>query len=117
MARRDGQEALLVGPGAGAGALVAAAAITAGSAAPAKADFEDLLDPIIQPFLTSLTDSIAVFDPAAALHLTSLTDSLLASLNTSFDFLMPWADSARPPPSAVLNRPRQQQLPRPSRSP
>jgi hypothetical protein len=71
------------------GACVAAAALATGSAAPARADFEDLLDPIIQPFLTSLTDSIAVFDPAAALDLTSWTDSLLASLNTSFDFALP----------------------------
>ena len=88
---------LLVGLGAGGGALLAAAAMTAGStvtSAPANADFEDLLDPIIQPFLTSLTDSIAVFDPAAALDLTSWTDSLLASLNTSFDFALPSADSA-----------------------
>ncbi len=76
------------------GAFVAAAAMATGSAAPAHADFEGLLDPIIQPFLTSLTDSIAVFDPAAALDLTSWTDSLLASLNTSFDFALPTADSA-----------------------
>ena len=79
------------------GAVVAAAAMATGAtvtAAPAHADFEDLLDPIIQPFLTSLTDSIAVFDPAAALDLTSWTDSLLASLNTSFDFALPTTDSA-----------------------
>ena len=41
------------------GAFLAAAAMATGSAvtaAPAKADFEDLLDPIIQPVLTSLTD-------------------------------------------------------------
>ncbi len=85
---------MLSGVGLSAGAFVAATAIAAGSAAPAKADFEDLLDPILQPFLTSLTDSIAVFDPAAALDLTSWTGSLLASLNTSFDFLLPSADSA-----------------------
>jgi hypothetical protein len=76
------------------GAFVAAAAMATGSAAPAKADFEDLLDPIIQPLLTSFTDSIAVFDPAAALDLTSWTDSLLASLNTSFDFALPTTDTA-----------------------
>jgi hypothetical protein len=76
------------------GAFVAAAAMATGSAAPARADFEDLLDPIIQPLLTSFTDSIAVFDPAAALDLTSWTDSLLASLNTSFDFALPSTDSA-----------------------
>ena len=88
---------LLVGLGAGGGALLAAAAMATGStitAAPAHADFEELLDPIIQPFLTSLTDSIAVVDPAAALDLTSWTDSLLASLNTSFDFALPSTDSA-----------------------
>jgi hypothetical protein len=76
------------------GAFVAAAAMATGSAAPAHADFEDLLDPIIQPLLTSFTDSIAVFDPAAALDLTSWTDSLLASLNTSFDFALPSTDTA-----------------------
>jgi hypothetical protein len=76
------------------GAFVAAAAMATGSAAPAHADFEDLLDPIIQPLLTSFTDSIAVFDPAAALDLTSWTDSLLASLNTTFDFALPSTDSA-----------------------
>ena len=60
---------LLVGMGASAGVFLAAAAMATGStvtAAPAKADFEDLLDPIIQPLLTSLTDSICAFDPAAA---------------------------------------------------
>jgi hypothetical protein len=76
------------------GAFVAAAAMATGSAAPAHADFEDLLDPIIQPLLTSFTDSIAIFDPAAALDLTSWTDSLLASLNTSFDFALPSTESA-----------------------
>jgi hypothetical protein len=76
------------------GAFVAAAAMATGSAAPAKADFEDLLDPIIQPLLTTFTESIAVFDPAAALDLTSWTDSLLASLNASFDFALPTTDTA-----------------------
>jgi hypothetical protein len=88
---------LLISLGTGGCAFLAAAAMATGStvtAAPAHADFEDLLDPIIQPFLTSLTDSIAVFDPAAALDLTSWTDSLLASLNTSFDFALPSTDSA-----------------------
>src|ERR1700743_3642220 len=93
MARHLGKK-LLMGLGASAGAFIAAAAVATGSAAPAKADFEDLLDPIIQPILTSLTDSIAVFDPAAALDLTSWADTFLASLNTSFDFLLPSADSA-----------------------
>jgi hypothetical protein len=93
MARHLGKK-LLVGLGAGAGAFVTAAAVATGSATPAKADFEDLLDPIIQPILTSLTDSIAVFDPAAALDLTSWADTFLASLNTSFDFMLPSTDSA-----------------------
>jgi hypothetical protein len=73
------------------GAFIAAAAMATGSAvtaAPAKADFEDLLDPIIQPVLTSLTDSLAGFDPAAATDLTSWTDSLFSSLN-SIDLALP----------------------------
>ncbi|MGA8329053.1 MAG: hypothetical protein WB777_07150, partial [Mycobacterium sp.] len=69
-------------------AFVAAAAMATGSAAPAKADFEDLLDPIIQPLLTSFTDSLSAIDPAAAVDITSWTDSLLASLN-SFDLALP----------------------------
>ena len=41
------------------GAFVAAAAMATGSASgTGEADFEDLLDPIIQPFLTSLTDPL-----------------------------------------------------------
>jgi hypothetical protein len=92
MARRLGKK-LLVGLGASAGAVVTAAAVATGSAAPAKADFEDLLDPIVQPILTSLTDSIALFDPAAALDLTSWADTFLASLN-SIDLLLPSTDSA-----------------------
>ena len=92
---------LLVGMGAGAGVFFAAAAMATGSAvtaAPAKADFEDLLDPIIQPILTSLTDSIGAFDPAAAVDLTSWTDSFLASLN-SIDLAVPAASepAAAPP--------------------
>jgi hypothetical protein len=75
------------------GAFAAAAAMATGSAvtaAPAKADFEDLLDPIIQPILTSLTDSLAGFDPTAAADLTSWTDSFLSSLN-SLDLAAPAA--------------------------
>jgi hypothetical protein len=88
---------MLVGMGAGAGVFFAAAAMATGSAAPAKADFEDLLDPIIQPILTSLTDSIGAFDPAAAVDLTSWTDSFLASLN-SIDLAAP---AASEPAAAV----------------
>ncbi|MFZ0716330.1 PecA family PE domain-processing aspartic protease [Mycobacterium sp.] len=84
---------LLVGMGAGASVFFAAAAMATGSAAPAKADFEDLLDPIIQPLLTSLTDSIGAFDPAAAVDLTSWTDSFLASLN-SIDSAVPAASES-----------------------
>jgi hypothetical protein len=68
--------------GAAVGAFVAAAAMATGSAAPAKADFEDLLDPIIQPLLTQVTDSLSSFDPAAATDLTSWSDSLQSSLNS-----------------------------------
>jgi hypothetical protein len=92
---------LLVGMGAGAGVFFAAAAMATGAtvtAAPAKADFEDLLDPIIQPILTSLTDSIGAFDPAAALDLASWTDSF-ASLN-SIDLALPSA--AEPAASAAV---------------
>lgn len=82
---------LLVGVGASAGVFLAAAAMATGSAvtaAPAHADFEDLLDPIIQPILTSLTDSLTAVDPAAAVDLTSWTDSLLSSLS-SVDLALP----------------------------
>ena len=67
------------------GAFVAAAAMATGSAvtaAPAKADIDAFLDPLIQPLMTSLSDAIAGFDPAAATDLTSWTDSLLTSLNS-----------------------------------
>jgi hypothetical protein len=80
MARRLGNKLAVFG--AGATAFVAAAAIATGSAAPAKADLEDLLDPIIAPILTSLTDTIALVDSAAALDLTSWTDSVLPGLDS-----------------------------------
>src|SRR3984957_17544505 len=97
MAGRDGKKqagsakagrGLLVGMGARAGVFLAAAAMATSSAAPAKADFDALLDPIIQPLLTSVTDAISGFDPAAATDITSWTDSLLASLN-SIDLALP----------------------------
>src|ERR1700677_4852651 len=106
MAGRDGKKQarsanvgrrLLVGMGAGAGVFFAAAAMATGSAAPAKADFEDLLDPIIQALLTSFTDAISRFDPAAAVELTSWTDSLISSLN-SIDLALPAASE----PAAAL---------------
>jgi hypothetical protein len=79
--------------GAGAGVFFAAGALATSSAAPARADFEDLLDPIIQPLLTSVTDSVATFDPSAAAELTSWADSALNSLN-SIDLALPGGDSA-----------------------
>lgn len=63
-------------------AFVAAAAMATGSAAPAKADIVDLIDPIVQPALTSLTDSLATVDPTLAVDLSSWTDSLLSSLGS-----------------------------------
>ena len=111
MAGRDGKKQarsaktgrrLLVGMGAGAGVFLAAAAMATGSAAPAKADFEDLLDPIIQPLLTSFTDAISSFDPAAATDITSWTDSLLSSLN-SIDLAVPSA--AEPAAAAAAAEP------------
>jgi hypothetical protein len=88
----------LVVVGGAVGAFVAAAAMATGSAAPAKADIETLLDPIIQPLITSLSDAIVGFDPAAATDLTSWTDSLLASLN-SIDLALP--STADPAASAA----------------
>jgi hypothetical protein len=70
------------------GAFAAAATMATGSAAPAHADIDALLDPIIQPLVTSLSDAIAGFDPAAATDLTSWTDSLLSGLN-SIDLAVP----------------------------
>jgi hypothetical protein len=87
------------------GAFAAAAAMATGSAvtaAPAKADFEDLLDPIIQPILTSLTDSLAGFDPTAAADLTSWTDSLLSSLN-ALDVTAALPSAAEPAASTTIS--------------
>ncbi len=50
------------------------------TAAPANADFEDLIDPIIQPILTHVADALAGVDPTAGADLTSWTDSALAQL-------------------------------------
>src|ERR1700686_537808 len=105
MAGRDGKKQarsanvgrrLLVGMGAGAGVFFAAAAMATGStvtAAPAKADFDTLIDPIIN----SISDSLVALDPAAAVDITSWTDSLLASLN-SIDLAAP---AAAEPAAAV----------------
>jgi hypothetical protein len=69
------------------GACLAAAAMATGSAitaAAAKADFDDLIDPIIQPILTHVADALAGVDPSGAADLTSWTDSTLGGLS-SFD--------------------------------
>ncbi|MGA7466065.1 hypothetical protein [Mycobacterium sp.] len=93
------------------GAFVAAAAMATGSAAPAKADFEELLDPIIQPLLMSVTDSLAGFDPAAATDITSWTDSLLSSLN-SIDLAVPSAvEPATALPASDLTPPATAYIP------
>jgi hypothetical protein len=87
------------------GAFAAAAAMATGSAvtaAPAKADFEDLLDPIIQPLMTSLTDSLAGFDPTAAADLTSWTDSFLSSLN-ALDVTAALPSAAEPAASTTIS--------------
>lgn len=82
--------------GAGTGVLLAvAAAMATGSGAPAKADFGDLVDPSLQPLISSLTDSITAVDPAAATDVTSLLDSLGLG---SFDSL---TSSATEPAAAV----------------
>lgn len=97
MAGRNGKTTVFAGLGllgTGASVFLAAAALATSSAAPARADFDDLLEPIIQPLLTSLTDSLTAIDPAAALDLTSWSDSLLASLNSTFDFALPSTDAA-----------------------
>jgi hypothetical protein len=79
--------------GAGASVFFAAAALATSSASPARADFEDLLDPIIQPMLTSLTDSVAAFDPSAAADVASWSDSVLSAIN-SIDVAQPGVESA-----------------------
>src|ERR1700749_2508658 len=70
MARRDGTKGARnsgnpkvrrcgVVLGGAVGAFVAAAAMATGSAAPAKADSDDCLDPSIQPILPQVTESLA----------------------------------------------------------
>lgn len=80
---------VLFGVGASAGVFLAAAAMATGSAvtaAPAKADVDALIDPIIN----SISASLVTLDPAGAADITSWTDSLLASLN-SIDVAAPAA--------------------------
>ncbi len=79
--------------GAGASMFFAAAALATSSAAPAKADFDALIDPIIQPILTSLTESVATFDPSAAADLTSWADNAFSAIN-SIDVAQPGVESA-----------------------
>ncbi|WIM88644.1 PecA family PE domain-processing aspartic protease [Candidatus Mycobacterium wuenschmannii] len=100
MAGRNGKKKAAAGLGligTGASVFFAAAALATGSAvtaAPARADFDALIDPIIQPILASFTDSLALFDPAAAVDLTNWADTFLSSLNSTFDSLLPSLDSA-----------------------
>jgi PE-PGRS C-terminal aspartyl peptidase-like domain len=89
--------------GAAVGAFVAAAAMATGSAAPAKADFEELLDPIIQPLLTQVTDSLSSFDPTLGTDLTGWSDSLLSSLN-SLDLGAALPSTAEPAASAAQSQ-------------
>jgi hypothetical protein len=96
MAGRNGNKKSAAGfglVGAGASVFFAAAALATSSASPARADFEDLLDPIIQPMLTSLTDSVAAFDPSAAADVASWSDSVLSAIN-SIDVAQPGVESA-----------------------
>jgi hypothetical protein len=68
-----------------AGACLAAAVVATGSlftAAPVRADVEDLLDPILQPLLTHVADSLSGIDPALGADLTAWTDSALAHLDS-----------------------------------
>lgn len=73
-----------VGLSAAAGAFVAGAAMATGSvtgAAPAEADIlTDMLDPILQPLLTGMTDALGAVDPTAGADLTSFLDSVDPSL-------------------------------------
>ena len=84
-----------------AGVFLAAAAMATSSAAPAKADFEALIDPIIQP-LSQLADRFAHrVRPGSRADLTSWSDSFLASLN-SIDLAVP---AAGEPAAAVRRQP------------
>ena len=68
-----------------AGACLAAAVVATGSlftAAPARADVEDLLDPILQPLLTHVADALSGIDPTLGADLTAWTDSALAHLDS-----------------------------------
>jgi hypothetical protein len=68
-----------------AGACLAAAVVATGSlftAAPARADVDDLLDPILQPLLTHVVDSLSGIDPTLGADLTAWTDSALAHLDS-----------------------------------
>lgn len=91
----------VVGIGGAAGVFLAAATMTAGplvTAPTAKADIDDLLDPIIQPIITAFTESLASIDPAAATDLTSLVDGLGLG---SFDPATALASAAEPAVAAA----------------
>ena len=68
-----------------AGACVAAAVVATGSlftAAPARADFDDLIDPILQPLLTHVADSVSGIDPTLGADLAAWSDNALAHLGS-----------------------------------
>ncbi|MFZ1162797.1 PecA family PE domain-processing aspartic protease [Mycobacterium sp.] len=66
-----------------AGACLAAAAIgSVVTAAPASADFDDLVDPIIQPLLTHVADSFSGIDTAFGADVTAWADHALAHLGS-----------------------------------
>ena len=50
--------------------------------APANADFEDLLDPVLQPLLTHVVDSLSGMDGAFAVDVTTWADHALAHLSS-----------------------------------
>src|SRR6201995_3919312 len=50
--------------------------------APANADFEDLLDPVLQPLLTHVVDSLSGMDGAFAVDVTTWADHELANLGS-----------------------------------
>jgi hypothetical protein len=64
---------------------VAVAAMATGlfvGTAPANADFEDLLDPVLQPLLTHVVDSLSGMDGALAVDVTTWADHALAHLSS-----------------------------------
>jgi hypothetical protein len=83
---------------------VAVAAMATGllvGTAPANADFEDLLDPVLQPLLTHVVDSLSGMDGAFAMDVTSWADHALAHLD-SLDVATAASSTASTADAAVL---------------